>query len=61
MLNFHLHQIDPLIVGLKNAKYQFRVENMELKITNLRYVALFSQSIVFRTAGLQNVVVSIYG
>ena len=34
---------------LKNAKYQFRVENTEYKIPNLRYIGLFSQSIVFKT------------
>ena len=33
---------------LKNAKYQFRVENTEFKIPNLRYIGLFSQSIVFK-------------
>ena len=44
---------------LKNAKYQFGVENKEYKIPNLRSIGLFSQSIVFKTEGLENVVVSI--
>ena len=30
----------PLIVELKNEKYQFGIENMELKIPNLRYIAI---------------------
>ena len=34
---------------LKNAKYQFTAENTEFKIPNLRYIVLFSQSIVFKT------------
>ena len=41
---------------LKNAKYQFSVENAEFKIPNLRhidiYIGLFSQSIVFKTGRL---------
>ena len=41
-------------------KYQFGAENKEFKISNLRYMGLFSQSIVFKTEGLWNVVVSIY-
>ena len=43
----------PLIVELKNAKYEFRVENMEFKIPSLRYIGLFSQSTVSQsTEGL---------
>ena len=37
---------------LKNAKYQFGVENMEFKIPNLGYIGSFSQSIVFEKEGL---------
>ena len=37
---------------LWNAKCQFRVENTEFKIQNLRYIGLLSQSIVFKTGGL---------
>ena len=44
---------------LKNAKYQFRVENTEFKTPNLRYIDLFSESIVFKTEELENVVVFI--
>ena len=33
---------------LKNVKYQFGVKNTEFKIQNLRYIGLFSQSIVFK-------------
>ena len=33
---------------LKNAKYQFRVKNTEFKIPNLKYIGLFSQSIVLK-------------
>ena len=33
---------------------------MEYKIPNLRYIGLFSQSIVFKTEELKNNVVSIY-
>ena len=39
----------PYVVELKNAKYQFRIENGKFKIPNLRYIGLFSQSIVFKT------------
>ena len=38
--------------GIKECEYQFRVENAEFTIPNLRYIALFSQSIVFKTGGL---------
>ena len=37
---------------LKNAKYHLRVENVELKIPNVRYIGFFSQRIVFKTGGL---------
>ena len=40
-----------LICGIK--------KNAEFKIPSLRYIGLFSQSVVFKTEGLQNVVVSI--
>ena len=50
----------PKTVELKNTKYQFRVENTEFKIPNLRHIGLFSRSIVFKTEGLQNVVVSVW-
>ena len=33
---------------LKNAKYQFGVENTESKIPNLRYIGLFSQKIILQ-------------
>ena len=36
----------------QNAKYQFGFENMKFKIPDLRYIGLFSQSIVFKTEGL---------
>ena len=42
----------PQIVELKNVKDQFRVEDAEFKIPNLRYIGLFSMSIVFKTEGL---------
>ena len=42
----------PQIVELKNVKYQFRAEDAEFKIPNLRYIGLFSLSIVFKTEGL---------
>ena len=45
---------------LNNVKYQFRFENKQVEIVNLRYIDVFSQSIVFKTEGLQNVIVSIY-
>ena len=30
-------------------KYQFRIENAKFKIPSLRYIGLFTQSIVFKT------------
>ena len=42
----------PKIVEGKNAKYQFRAKNTEFQIPSLRYIGLFSQSIVFETEGL---------
>ena len=36
-----------------NAKYQFRVEDTEFKVPNLRYTGFFIQLIVFKTEGLQ--------
>ena len=43
------HQTAPI---LWNTSYQFGVENTEFKIPDLRYVSLFSQSVVFKTEGL---------
>ena len=40
------------IVELKNVKHQFGVENKEFKIRNLRYIGLFSETIVFKTEEL---------
>ena len=37
---------------LKSVKYQFRVEKTEFKIPNLRFIGLFSQSVVFKTEEL---------
>ena len=45
---------------LKKAKYQFGVKNTKFKIPNLRFISLSSHTIVFKTEGLQNAVVSIY-
>ena len=42
------------------AKYQFRDENTEFEIPGLQYIGFVSQSIVFKTEGLQNVAVFIY-
>ena len=39
-------------MDLKNAKYRFWVENTKFKIPNVRYIGLFSQSIVFKNEGL---------
>ena len=42
----------PSVGELKYAKYQFRVENTEFEIPNLRYIGFVSESIVFKTEGL---------
>ena len=46
--------MNKLVLSLftENAKYQFGFENVEFKIPDLRYIGLFSQSIVFKTEGL---------
>ena len=45
---------------LKNTKQQCRVENTECKIPNLGYIGFYSLSTIFKTEGLQKVVVSLY-
>ena len=42
---------------MQNINLELKMQNS--KIPNLRFTGLFSQSIVFKTGGLQNIVVSI--